>query len=263
MKKNQIAIILKDINSIFSDKKTLATIFFLPTLSIIAYPYWLLMEINSGIVGKNTSYVNNIIGNLTVVKTFSNQAEKIFYYGVTESSILFYVIILMVVSMMISVGSFIIEKEKKTMETLLYTPITIKEIFVAKIGAVFGISMLLNIILGLLYWVIVAISSYTNFQYIIFPSLKWIILYMVFCPAILLGLIFFIVLVSLKSKSYNEAYQKSSMAILPIIVLIFAQVFGVITIDTLSLTIGSLIILIIDFILIKISLKNVKYENLI
>ncbi len=262
MKTNQIILIKKDICEIFKDKKTICGLILLPFLGVIAFPYFLIAEIEKGIIGKNLSFVQAVINGLPSTKDFLSEGEKLFYYGVNESSLLLYMIVLLIISLMFSVGIFINEKEKNTLETLLYTPITIKELFFSKVICVFSISMLFNIIIAIAYWSVVQFFSLKYFGILILPTLKWLVFAFFLTPIVLLSFIFFVILVSLKAKSYNEAYQKSSMAVLPITALILSQLMGIVSLNPKTIFIIVIILALLLFGLLKSVIEKVNYENL-
>ena len=143
-----------------------------------------------------------------------------------------YLIAPLMVASVIAADSFAGEKERKTLEALLYTPTTDRELFVAKMLSAWlpavGVAWL-----GFLVYAIMAnLSSWQTMGRLFFPNAMWVVLALWVAPAVAgLGL-GVTVLVSARAKSFQEAYQLGGVLVLPIILLMVGQATGVMYFST-------------------------------
>jgi ABC-type Na+ efflux pump permease subunit len=121
------------------------------------------------------------------------------------------------------------EKERKTLETLLYTPVTNREFLVAKLLGAFVPAVLVSwggfagyfAVLNLIYCVARGM--------LILQSWIWLPAILLLSPAVsALGLSVTLI-VSLKAKTYMEAQQTAGVIVLPFILLIVVQIAGLLT----------------------------------
>ncbi len=92
------------------------------------------------------------------------------------------------------------EKEHKTLESLLYTPISMEQLLRAKILGVFVPSYMVTLISFIVFGIIFNIGGFFYFGRLIFPDVKWLIIILWISPAINLLSLIFTVMVSSKSE---------------------------------------------------------------
>jgi ABC-type Na+ efflux pump permease subunit len=143
------------------------------------------------------------------------------------------------------------EKEHKTMETLLYTPISMEQLLKAKILGVFIPSYIVTLISYIAFGIIVNIGGLMYFGGLIFPDIKWLIIILWISPAINLLSLVFTVVVSAKSKTFQDAQQVSGFLVLPVILVLVGQMTGVLMLSNLVMLAAGAVILVIDYVLIK------------
>ncbi len=128
----------------------------------------------------------------------------------------------------LSMDSFAGEKERKTIEGLLYTPITDLELLLAKILAPFTVALLVAWGSFILYTITVNASAWSQFGRIFFPNGLWLILMIWVVPAVAFLAVGTVVIVSAKVRGFREAQQISALVVLPLLVIVFLQAFGII-----------------------------------
>jgi ABC-2 type transport system permease protein len=138
-----------------------------------------------------------------------------------------FLIVPVMVASVIAADSFAGEKERKTLEALLYTPTSDREVFVAKLLSAWLPAMAVALAGFLLYAVTVNMVSWPTMGRIFFPNLMWLALVLWVVPAAAgLGL-GSMVLVSIRAQGFQDAYQIGGVIVLPIVLLVFGQVAGV------------------------------------
>lgn len=166
-------------------------------------------------------------------------------------------------SSVVGADSFVGERERKTLEALLYTPATDMELFLGKIFAAVIPAISLSWLTYLVYIIVVNVASFSLFERIWFPLPTWWPMMFWLTPAFALLGISATVLISSRVKTFMEAYQLSASLVVLVLGLVIGQATGVLFLGVGAvLLIGSLI-WIVDAILIYVSVRNFKRSTLI
>jgi ABC-type Na+ efflux pump permease subunit len=142
-----------------------------------------------------------------------------------------YLILPTMVSSVVAADSFAGEKERKTMEALAYTPTTDSELLLAKMlgGWIPGVAV--GIFGFVLYCTVANIAAWPLVHELILPNALWWVLGFWVGPAAAgLGL-GVTVLVSARVNTFQEAYQMGGLVVIPIMVLMLAQLSGAVVLS--------------------------------
>jgi ABC-type Na+ efflux pump permease subunit len=166
-------------------------------------------------------------------------------------------------SAIIGAESFVGERERKTLEALLYSSATDTELFVGKVLAGVVPAVGLSWISYLVYAVVVNAFSYSMMGSIWFPLASWWPLMFWLTPAFSVLGISATVLVSSRVKTFMEAYQVSGSLVLLVLGLVAGQISGVLYLGVwTSMLIGAGIWL-VNGILLVISIGIFNRQKLI
>ena len=135
-----------------------------------------------------------------------------------------FLIVPLMVASIISADSFAGEKERKTLEALLYTPATDGELFLGKLLSALVPALVVNLLSFALYALVVNAAG-THHGAPVLPALTWWPLVFWLAPARSTGM-GSTVLVSSKAKSFMQAQQISGLIVLPVAFLMIGQVTG-------------------------------------
>jgi ABC-type transport system involved in multi-copper enzyme maturation permease subunit len=177
--------------------------------------------------------------------------QQIVYFTVNYLFAPFFLIIPLMVASIIGANSFAGEKERKTLETLLFAPLDLNTLLWAKILAAFLPATFLTLICSFLYGITVNIAAYPLFGRIIFPEGNWLLLLLWVTPALSLGAVFVNVFISAKVKGFQEAFQLSGLVILPVLGLFIGQLSGVLLVNSIFLWWSGAVLWLIDFLLVR------------
>lgn len=166
-------------------------------------------------------------------------------------------------SSVVGADSFVGERERKTMEALLYSPATDMELFLGKVLAAVIPAISLSWLTYLVYIIAVNVASYELFGRIWFPLPTWWPLMFWLTPAFALLGISATVLVSSRVKTFMEAYQLSGSLVVLVLALVLGQVSGVLFLGVRTVMILGTLIWIVDGVLIYLSIRNFKRSSLI
>ena len=126
----------------------------------------------------------------------------------------------------IAAESFAGERERKTMEALLYTPVSDGDLFLGKVAASAVPSIAITWACFLVYILILNLVPYAYIQRIWFPLPTWWPLMFWITPALVVLSIALTVLISARVQNFTGAYQTSSSTVLLVVLLFAGQLTG-------------------------------------
>jgi ABC-type Na+ efflux pump permease subunit len=176
---------------------------------------------------------------------------------------IFFIIIPVMGASVMAASSFVGEKEKRTLETLLYCPLTIRQIFRAKILASFAVSMLVTGISFVAMLAVVELELTLTLGGVVLPSASWLAVLLLVAPAISLIAITIIVRGSAKAQTMEESQQKSAFLVLPVVLLVAAQFTGVVLISAWMFLGLGVALALIAALCLKGSMRRANYETLL
>ncbi|MBL4934295.1 ABC transporter permease [Clostridium sp. YIM B02515] len=252
MNRSEKALIDKDINEITSSKQVIMPMTIVPIVLMVIIPLAIL--IGASFIGKDSSMITKLgplIKKLPSEYTAYTPAQLLIKVTINYMFPSYFLIIPIMCSGVIGASSFVGEKEHKTMESLLYTPISMEQLLRAKILGVFIPSYIITLLSFIVFGIVFNIGGFIYFGGLIFPDIKWLIIILWISPAINLLSLIFTVMVSAKSETFQEAQQVSGLLVLPVLLLLVGQMTGVLLLSSLAMFIGGGVLLVLDYILIK------------
>lgn len=166
-------------------------------------------------------------------------------------------------SSVVGADSFVGERERKTMEALLYSPATDLELFLGKVLASVIPAISLSWLTYLVYIIVVNAASYGLFQRIWFPLPTWWPMMFWLTPAFALLGISATVMISSRVKTFMEAYQLTGSLVVLVLGLVVGQATGVLYLGVGTVMLVGTLIWIIDAILIYAGVHSFKRSMLI
>lgn len=138
----------------------------------------------------------------------------------------FFLIIPLMFATVIAAESFAGERERKTIEALLYTPATDAELFLGKVVAAGAPSVLITWACFLAYSLVLNIAAYPIMGRVWFPLATWYPMIFWVAPGISLLGIAATVLISAKNPTFMGAYQTSASLVVLVVGLVIGQATG-------------------------------------
>lgn len=196
------------------------------------------------------------------LETLERMGLKFTYFVLNFVLISIFLMVTIINSMVTSVSSFVGEKERGTMETLLFSPISVKELFFAKVCSSFIPSVLLTYLTYFVSFTALNITNFPKFGYLLMVNDIWLVLLLLMIPMIVLFNVLLNVFISSKVKTFQEAQQFGGLLILPMIGLISAQVTGIFMISTGLLLFVSTLLFLVNIGLFHWIVKHNSRETL-
>lgn len=155
-----------------------------------------------------------------------NMSQKVTKYFLVYMMAPMLMLIPILVASTIAADSFAGEKERKTIEALLYTPTTDRELFVAKLLSAWLTAIVLTLVGFGFYIVVGNLAAWPQMQSIFFPNAMWLALIIWVIPAVIGLGISVMVLASARAQGVQDAAQVGGIVALPIMALFYMQVSG-------------------------------------
>ena len=175
----------------------------------------------------------------------------------------FLLIMPLMLSSIVGAESFVGEKERKTLEALIYTPASDGELFLGKVLASVVPAVLLTWASFLLYGVVVNLAAWPVMGRIWFPLLTWWPLILWLAPALATLGMAVSVLISARAHTFMEAYQMTGSLVVIVLALVAGQVTGTLFLSGgMTLLIG-LLLWLVDAGLIRLGVRNFARSSLL
>ncbi len=261
MNYKQLALMKKDIRSITSNKQVIIVMLSVPlALSIIMPSIFVLV---TAFVPAAASDFQKLLDMLSVTVPGYSKKQMMIELVLNKIMPVFFLMIPIMSSSVMAASSFVGEKEKHTLETLLYSPLSIKQLFRSKILAGFCVGMLVSFVSFAAMLLVLEVEAVLVTGAVIWPSISWLIVMLVIAPAISLIAIAITVRGSAKAQTMEEAQQRAAFMIFPVLALVIGQFTGVILVSTWLLVGLGLILVLLAAVLMKGIAGRYTYEKLL
>lgn len=259
-------IIDKDWKELLKSKQAVLPMILVPVLLIIVIPAALLLSISNADVNYlKSANLDQFLRNIpqTVMPQGFNEKQSIVYAMVNFFFAPLFLIIPIMISSIVAANSFAGEKEQKTIEGLLYTPISDKELIMGKILVSLAPSILISWISFLFYCLLVNLTVKDLLNDFLFPNLTWLLMILLLVPAVSFLSLSLIILVSQKAKSVMEAQQISGLLVLPVVGLIVSQAVGLIYLNPKILILVSTVLFLADTLIYRYIVNKFNREEIV
>lgn len=257
--------IRKECNELVKDKSLLLSILIVPIIFSIVLPLILLLlgtrqEVSSSIIGLNSFLEEfKIIRYPNYITSVTLPLYTIFAY--------FFLPLFMLLPVMISTvlasTSFIGEKEHKTLEGLLYTPISSKMLVLGKAFGCAIPAIILSTISVFLYTLIVNAVGWSYFGNFILPNMTWILVIFLISPLLILLSILLVIGCSQYLKNSKSAQGLAMIIVAPIFGIIISQSTGVLILGVVEALIYGLVLILTDIIAFILVMRLFDFEKFI
>jgi ABC-type transport system involved in multi-copper enzyme maturation permease subunit len=253
MKWNRIkAVIRKDLREITSNKMVILPMIIVPLIFCIIMPVaFILISLLAdagGINGLDT--VAKLLPSYPIPASFDTLPLQFLFIFLNYTFIPFFMLIPIMVSSIIASNAIVGEKERKTLETLLYTPITNGEFIVAKLLSSFIPAVIVSFGGFLLFFVTGNAVSLAVGGIAAIRSPIWIPAMVLLSPAVSLLGLSVTLMVSLKAKTFMEAQQTAGVIVVPFVILVVVQITGVVIFKEWLVVLFSVLLFGLDYLFI-------------
>ncbi len=257
----QAALIKKDLRAVTANKRALLVLFIVPLVMIVLLPSIFILSM--AMPTSDSGDLEQMLALLPASVRTGSLSQMVVQLLLNNILPLFFLIIPVMVASVTAGSSFVGEKEKRTLETLLYSPLNLRQIFTAKVLASFILSMAVALVSFVLMLFVVEIETRIALGFFILPGINWLILLLFISPAIAMIAITLIVRGSAKAQTADEAQQKAVLLILPVVLLAAGQFSGVMLIGPLALLGLGVVLVAVAILALRGSVGKFQYEMLL
>jgi len=257
----QITIIKRDLRSITSNKRLFSVLLIVPLVLTVVLPLIFILAIH---------FAPDDIGDLQKMLDLLPSSGQLDTMSRTLISLIlnsiipiFFMITPIMAASVMAASSFVGEKEKRTLETLLYGPLSLKQIFTSKVLASFILSMVVSFSSFLVMLIVVETAILLTTGSMLLLDISWLVTMLVVSPAVSLLAITLIVSGSAKAQTMEESQQRAVFLVLPLLLLIAGQFTGVILINAWFLLGIGVVFAILALFSMKGSMRKFSYEILL
>lgn len=260
MKYAMSAIIKKDFRGVASNRKMFSSLLIVPIALIIVMPSIMVFAVHFAPDDPDIMKMMELLPQ--AVRPEDMETAVI---GLLLNYLLpvFFLLIPIMTASIMAASSFVGEKEKRTLETLLYCPLSLRKIFQAKVLASFLLSMMVSLFSFAAMLLVMETEIFFLTGALILPGVSWAVILLLVSPAISLIAITFIVKGSAKARSMEESQQSAVFLVIPVLLLIVSQVTGIMLLNIwILLGLGGVCALLAGL-LLKKSMNRFTYERLL
>jgi ABC-2 type transport system permease protein len=255
----------KDIDEFRSNLLITIPLFILPVVMAVVLPVVTIYPI-SNMDMSNYSIDTERLENTSIhspIPIESLSPKGLLVVLVLNAFVPFFMIIPAVIPSVIAAHSFVGEKNHRTLEALLATPITESELLIGKALSAFIPSILASYLAFAMFCICTDILTYPVFGAYVLPDLFWLSLVGILTPLIATLSIVSNILISTKVSDVRAAQQLGSLVIVPVIVVFVLSGVRIVYIDAFMLYIFAIIIALLDFLIGFIAVKTFKREKIL
>ncbi len=240
------AIVSKDLKVVIRNKAVSIPLILLPVIFLIGLPAAAALVSKGGYMGD----IQSMLAPLQALMVGYNEVQGFVVYILVYMAAILYLIMPLLVSIAGACDSFAGEKERKTLEALLYTPTTDGELLLGKLLSAWLPA--LGIAWGgfLLYTVTANLAAWPVMGRLFFPTTMWVILAVWVAPAVAGLGVGSMVLISSRAQTFQGAYQLGGLVILPILLPLVMMLSGALLFSAWVLALVGLVFWGIDAVLL-------------
>ncbi len=265
------ALMRKDIRAITASTQMWLPMLIVPLIFVVLLPgVFLILGRTINMTGdqEDIRFVQQFLGGIpqgalrAQIEGFGSLDAQLVYLMINYLFAPLFLMVPVMTSSIMSAAAFVGEKEKRTLETLLFTPLSEMELFLGKILAAFIPALVVSWGGFLIFTAEFILLGAPLFGQPVLLAPHWMAIILCLVPALSLLMIFLNVLVSAKVKGYQEAQQVSVLVILPILFLLYGQIGGIVFLSTPLLLFCGVGVFVLDAVLIRFAVKSFNRDKL-
>lgn len=260
MRTAMTAIIKKDLKSVMDNRRMFASLLIVPLVLVVFLPSLFLIMLRFAPADPDMQKMLELLPAAMRQGDWQQAAAGLMVNFLLPS---FFLMIPVMTASIMAASAFVGEKEKHTLETLLYCPLSVRQIFRAKVMASFLLSMLVSLISFAVMLLVTELESYFLLGTLLVPGINWLVILALVSPAISLIALTLIVRGSAKAQTVEESQQSAVFLILPVILLVVGQTTGLMLVNGWVLLGLGVVCGLIAFLMLKMCMGRFTYEMLL
>lgn len=260
-----LAVMRKDWLEVVRNSQLLASLVIVPLIFAVVFPVAILLLGNSGILTSTVTGLQGFLDHFPAgVVPASYTTEQLVIYAVIVYFLApFFLFIPVMTASITAASSLVGEKERRTIEGLLYTPLSNRELVLAKVlGSVIP-AVALTWIAFVIYTVLVGVLGAPMMGGIFFPTWAWAVLIVLLVPLVSFLATSLIVAVSGRSTTMQGAQGTSMFVIFPVLALVLGQATGVMLFNVVVALVAAVVLAILDVLAFVLVVTKFQREQIV
>ncbi len=258
MSTDTVTIIKKELEEVFKNKYILTTMASFPLVFSIVIPLIYLIALPSNVTSADVAAFKGLVAG-----SGGMEPRQILVAFIVQSNLAFYLMMPAVIPTVISSYSIVGEKKSGTLEPLLATPISTRDILAGKTLAAVIPSMAITWLSFIIYALLVDTVTYPLYGYPVVPDLIWLVALTVTAPLLAVLSVYLSIVVSSRMSDIRAAQQISAVFIIPLMSVFILELFGYMSLTIDLLLLISIAIGVADLFLMKASVSVFRREEIL
>lgn len=253
------AVARRDMGAVRSNLQVALPILIVPVLLGVVMPAILVGVMSHATLGeKELEQLTRWLAAMEVPADLPDARHRLVWISANFMLAPIFLLVPALVSSVISADSFAGEKERGTLESLLFTPIDLGSLFVGKVAAALVPALAVTLGTFALATVAVNVAGWSLFGRIFFPAFNWLPLMLLLVPGLAFGTVLLTVYVSLRVSTFQAAYQLGALVVLPVMLLLAGQAGGVLMLGPLESAGVGVVVLLSDVLALRVLLRRAE-----
>lgn len=259
------AVIRKDWLEISRDKQVIAPLVVVPLMFAAFIPAVVLLLGRTDIPASSISGLQSFLDNLPVgiVPGGFSPEQTVVYAVVVYFMAPFFLLIPLMAASITASSSLVGEKERRTIEGLLYSPLSNRELVLAKVlGSVIP-AVAITWIAFVVYALIVNTLGAPLLGGVFFPTWTWVVVVVALAPLVGFLATSLIVAVSARSTTMPGAQGTAMFVVFPVLAIIIGQSTGLMLFDATVALATAAVLLVVDAVAFVLVVARFDRERII
>ncbi|TVP73790.1 MAG: hypothetical protein EA340_01920 [Nitriliruptor sp.] len=259
------AVTRRDLRVVRGSKPVIIPMILVPAILLVVLPAAMVLTVRLGADAIDLGDIDAMVGALSPEVAARVAADPT--AGIIEVALVYLLSpLLLIVPLMtasvIAADAIAGERERQTLEGLLLTPLTDRELFTAKLLSAWLPAVAVGVVGGVVYAAVAELTTIGLVEHRLFPNLVWAGLVLWVGPAIAAVSLGITVLVSARVRTVQEAFQLAGIVVLPVIALIVSQAAGVLVLSPVLVLAGGAVIWVVAALLLPAGARAVSRTRL-
>ena len=259
------AIVRRDLRLVARARAVVVPLITVPVIFFVAFPIGAYFAVRAG--GEALRELEPLLEvlppEITATLGSGPIARQLLVYLFDYQFATFFLIVPLMVCAVIAADSFAGEKERKTLEALLYTPTSDRELYLAKLLGPWLASIAVSWLSYVAYAVIVNLLAAGEIGRPVAITPLWLLVLVWLGPAVGALAISVLVVVSARVRGFQEASQLGGAIVLPVVALIVAQLVGLVVLDARLAALLGLVVWLIAAAVLLVASRGFRRERLL
>lgn len=260
MNRAMLAIIHKDFRGVTSNKRLFLPLLIVPLVMTVVIPSILMAAL---LASPNDPDLQVLLSKLPAELVGDDPSRALAELMFNSILPVFFLMIPIMTASIMAASSFVGEKERHTLETLLYCPMTLRQIFRAKVLAAFFLSMAVSLGSFLVMCLVLETEAVLLLGSLLPPGANWLVTLFLLAPAVSLVAVTLIVRGSAKAKSVEESQQRAMFLVIPVVLLLVGQFSGAMLLNVWILLALAAVCALLAVLLFHRALRRFTYERVL